>query len=209
MSAADELLKYKEMLEQGIISPEEFKTVKNRLMSDSPTATPNDARVATSEPETIPTPGKKKSNKKLFTVIGCIILVIAAIFGVIKIKDISEANAAKKAIAEKVAPILAEYGIEDFSIKGSGYFFKIMCEDYDDLSNKEKLECLVKLDKIDSVKTSKGETINLSSCDVYVSPSGYYYRVTTAQVVYMGTYNTAGLYYSDGGGRRCVYEKDN
>ena len=206
MGIADELIKYKEMLDDGIISEDEFSNVKEKLLMGPQTDTPPASKSCETAMESKSNRKRKNDNKKLFFVLGGIFLIIAIIFGIGKTQDFAEASRAKKAVSEKVAPIMADYGIESFKIKDLG---SIECEEYENLSKKDKFELLYKLDRIDSVTTSKGETVDLSNFDIYVSPSGYYYRVTTLQVAYMGNYSTAGLYYIDGGGPRCVYEIEN
>lgn len=155
---------------------------------------------------------KKTSDQKqkkliLFVIIGLVVL-IGGFFGITKIQQKSQESAEKKAVYDAVKPIMESYGLKDFKVTG-GFSSSIHCEDFEKLSDKQKFDCIQELDRIGSVTTKKGDRVNLLSFNVYVSKTGYYYRVATAQVVYLGNYKEAGLYYADGGSRRCVYQKDN
>ena len=150
-----------------------------------------------------------KRNGIFYVAIG-LVVIIGGIFGFNKLQKAQEEKVRQDAIMEAVAPIMENYDISDFKVKRSANGdVSLYAEDFKGLRDNDKFSCIYDISKLRSVTTKKGGSISLSGVDIYVSPSAYYYRVTTAQVTYLGYYSKAGLYYADGGSRVCVYEIDN
>ena len=205
MSAADELKRYKELYDTGVITLEEFEQTKAKLLqNDTPTVSNN-----VKEGRTKKKNEQKKMDKKWMLVLGCVVLLIAGIFAVNAIGEKLDEKARIKAVEAAIEPIMHSYQIEEYKVKGS-LFFNVYCEEFEDLSNSKKYELIKKLNRVEvDDPVEEGEELTMLSANVYVSPSGYYYTVNSLQVNLMGYYDTPGLYYSDGAGRRCVYESDN
>lgn len=161
---------------------------------------------------------QKKGKKKIWLVIGSILGVVVVItlviFGINKLSTYAEekklCDAAYAEIEETMAAHnLAEYEVVDVSTTfGSIY---VVCEAFEDLTNKEKLDLIKDIEKLDSIEQD-GEEIEFGSCFFYVSEENYendedyYFYVNPVVLGHEGQVDCGGLYVaSNDSGMTCLY----
>ena len=205
MNSANELRKYKELLDSGIITEEEFQEKKNSLLSPI-------SEHSTEPLQSENTKSRRNPNtKKLVLVFAGILLALGIFLAFGSLGKLGSERKLEKAyisaVTEAITPIMNEYDIDKFEVE---YEDKIYCKDFSKLSDKNKFNLLYEIHTTYGIDhpIEEEDDISLASADIYVSERGYYYLVNSLQVSVLGNYDTAGLYYSDGGGLRLVYAAD-
>ena len=149
-------------------------------------------------------PDNSKRKKTIIIIAIILVALVVGIFAVNRIKRIMEINDLKNSVIDVVEPIMSSYGINDCKVKSvSSGRVSLYSKQYENLIDSKKFSCIERIHDLPS------GGIDWVFTDIYVSETGYYYTVSTAQVVYLGYYNKAGLYYADGGNLVCVYEAAN
>ena len=211
MDNIEELKKFKELLDTGVITEEEFNEKKTELLlNDKPDNKAIDNKKTKKEKK--PIDSKKK--KILVIALVAIIAIIAVAYGVKTSVEASQTAKRNEAVIAHIKPIMNEYGITDYTVDDieEGYnFFEIYAEGFENLTKAEALECLIALDRISDLDDPCGkEKISFSSANVHPSKDAdyYYYRISTAWVnMGKSNYTQPGIYSSYG--RECVYACDN
>lgn len=159
--------------------------------------------------------GKKKAGLVIGLILGVILIITLVIFGINKLSTYAEekklCDAAHAGIEEAMAAHdLADYEVVDVytSLGGSIY---IVCESFEDLSNKEKVDLIKDIEKLDSIEL-EGEEIDFNSCFFYTSKEDYknnkdyYFYVNPVVLGHEGQVDCGGLYIaSNDSGMTCLY----
>lgn len=181
MSVADELKKYKALLDDGVLTQEEFDAKKKELLGLTESVEPVQAEQKQKK--------EKKDNKKAkkaLKIVGIILLVLAvlaaAFFGIKKAIRISEQNKRFEAVAEAISPVMAEFGLTDYEIKDVIVFNEILCPAFDDLDTYTQMELIKTLNELEPVTDPvDGGELEMDSNKLFVDDSpGYYYYVSEA-----------------------------
>lgn len=201
MNSAEEIKKFKDLMDQGLITEEEFTRKKNDLLGIKSTEN--------SEKSNDKKEKSQSSNKKMLIKFITIIIVIAvAIFGIVKIAGAIKQNAKNKAASKEIESVMSQYGLNDYKVKyASALGIEVICEDFDSLSGSDMYSCIRSIEKLSDIKV-QGDTIDFS-VDMYVNGSDYYYYISSLWAAdSRNSYTVGGIYRSDGGSnRRCVYEE--
>lgn len=178
MSTADELKKYKELLDQGVLTQTEFDQKKQELLGAQPIST---------KPPQPAKPKKKGAGKKILLVLLALVVAAAAVLGIRAWGRHTREQKRIAAVDEKVGPILAEYGLNDYEIFDVGVFTEIRCPAFEEMSSGEQLVLLKELNDLDDIPdpVEEDREIELDTNHIYVDKSSaYYYYISES------TYNT-------------------
>ena len=120
-------------------------------------------------------------------------------------------SASIEAIKEKIAPIMAEYGVEEYDVQLSpSERYEVVCPNHVEISDREMCEMIIDLIALGDMEDmeEEGEKIRFSGWirESTEDDSEYYYYVNEAQAE-LSDRPCAGLYHSKNHGR-CVYEYD-
>lgn len=204
MSKADEIRKYKELLDAGIITDTEFEEHKRQLLEN----TENEIEIL---PSSKPTAKQKKKLpwKTIIIISAAIVAAVLVFFGVKALKQHLEELQSNAYAEELLAPYMEKYGLHDYKVTDSVYSVDIYCEEFEALSDFMKATFLFDLeDSLGEVEDPQGGVINFQYTEVYVddNPASYEY-VSTAEYrtrVIMNSYfddravvRDPGLYYAD------------
>lgn len=207
MDNIEELKKYKELLDSGVITEEEFNQKKKELLAL------DTAPISKGKTKKEKKPVSPKKKKAILAAAAAVVVVIAAVFGIKTAVNASQTAKRNAAVIEHIEPIMTEYGITDYTVgdidDGFNISFDVYAEGFEDLTNGEAMELLKALGSVDDLDDPcGGERISLPSVDIYPGKDAgyYYYRVSTAQLL-VSNYKKAGIYSSYG--PQCVYECDN
>lgn len=178
MSTADELKKYKELLDQGVLTQTEFDQKKRELLGAQPIST---------KPSQPAKPKKKGAGKKILLVLLALVVAAAAVLGIRAWGRHTREQKRIAAVDEKVGPILAAYGLNDYEIFDVGVFTEIRCPAFEEMSSGEQLVLLKELNDLDDIPdpVEEDREIELDANYIYVDKSSaYYYYISES------TYNT-------------------
>ena len=178
MSTADELKKYKELLDQGVLTQTEFDQKKRELLGAQPIST---------KPSQPAKPNKKGAGKKSLLVLLALVVAAAAVLGIRAWGRHTREQKRIAAVDEKVGPILAAYGLNDYEIFDVGVFTEIRCPAFEEMSSGEQLVLLKELNDLDDIPdpVEEDREIELDANHIYVDKSSaYYYYISES------TYNT-------------------
>ena len=230
----DEIKKYKELLDSEIITQEEFDKKKQELLQNLEDSESNEKDTIFKKPSL----KKIKENslfKKLITkrniiIVSSIVLAIGILiggfFGVKAFVEYSNGMRRAEAVSEKIEPLLNEYDIYDYTVgkvyiydyesSDNDFFLELYAEEFEDLTNSEKLSLIEELEKVSNITDPLGGD-NFEVHAAYVYPdkdSNYrYYRVSDSAYYALKSLGvqgaTPGLYksYGDGAGD-LIYEDD-
>ena len=219
MSSVEELKKYKELLDAGIITEEDFEKKKNEVLSGGTQQESSETEVKAKRKIFKKTINKALLKKILIGVVILVVIAIAILAGreiIKKNKESKRASAVEKAIAS----IMDEYGLSPYKVKCENFghdicAYHVYTEGMDNLTNGQALSCLTEIDNT-SVKDPCGDGgINVDSVRMHpgLDVEYYYWRVTTnealaSQIVGDTTDTKPGIYCNQYG-RTCVYECGN
>ena len=218
MSSVEELKKFKELLDAGIITEEDFEKKKKEVLSGG---VQQEAAVVESK-EKNKKAQKKPINKivlkKILIGVGIIVVLAVAFFAgwkIIEKNQQSKRVAARAAALETaIASIMDDYGLSVYTVKYFGHSYDVFAEGFERLTKGQALSCLKELDGV-SVDDPCGDgEIDFGMTNVHpgLDVEYSYWRVSSATVyineVYGGNYKKAGIYCNQYG-NTCVYECDN
>lgn len=128
-----------------------------------------------------------KNAKMLIIIICAVVLIIALFFGIKALSESIRTKAKNAEKAEEISGTMEKYGLSDYEVvEGS----KILCKDFEHLSNSDKLKLVKEL-----------------SSDIYVNSRDYYYYISPLWATMpQNNYTCGGLYKYDGN-RYCVLEE--
>lgn len=204
MSKADELRKYKELLDAGIITDTEFEDHKRQLLEN----TENEMEIPAS-PKPTAKPKKRIPWKTIIIVAAAIVAAVLVFFGVKAVKQHLEELQSNAYAEELLAPYMDKYGLHDYKVTDSVYSVDIYCEEFEGLSDFAKAAFLFDLeDSLGEVEDPQGGAIDFQYTEVYVddNPASYEYVSTTeyrTQVAMKSLFGDIhvvrdpGLYYAD------------
>ena len=216
MDNIEELKKYKELLDSGVITQEEFEKKKGELLNNTESSnSDNSEKKVVKEKKT-----RKKPNKKLVKTMGIIVVIVVAIivalFAVKKITTHSERTKRATALEEEIQPIMSTYGLDKYTVKYYDYKYDVFAEGFELLTNGQAMEVLEELNDV-SIEDPCGKYDDLDfGTMVNVHPGldvEYSYWLVSSWFVTVsnshgGNYKTPGIY-CNRYGSECVYECDN
>lgn len=216
MLTAEKIKKYKELLDAGIITQDEFEKKKNELLAaDMP-----EIKEKTVSEEAV---RKKTVNKKLLKtiiIVASIVAVLLIAFFVSK-KIIEDNQAAKRinALEQAIQPIMDSYGLAPYEVKTRYSDYEVYAEGFESLTNGEALACLEELDNISIDDPINDDSLSLGGVVgmVHVHPGldveYSYWRVSSLTVldneIFGGNYTKPGIYCDRDGSNKCIFEYEN
>lgn len=215
MSSVEEIKKFKELLDAGIITEEDFEKKKKEVLSGSiqqeSTVVAPDEKNEKAQKKQI----NKAALKKIFIGVGIIAILAIVFFAGQKIIEKNHQSKRAAALEAAIAPIMDDYGLSIYAVKYCNYSYDVFAEGFENLTNGQALSCLKELDRV-SVDDPCGDyeidfgvmTSVHPGLDVEYS----YWRVSSLDVamneMYGGNYEKAGIYCNQYGST-CVYECEN
>ncbi len=215
MSSVEELKKFKEFLDAGIITEEDFEKKKSEVLSGSVQQESTVVETEIKEEKVQKKPINKAVLKKILIGVGIIAILAIAFFSGQKIVEKNQQNKRAAALETAIASIMDDYGLSVYTVKYYDYSYDVFAEGFESLTNGQALSCLKELDRV-SVKDPCGDgeidfgimTNVHPGLDVDYS----YWRVSSSTVslnqMYGGNYKTPGIYCNQYG-NTCVYECKN
>lgn len=208
MDKIEELKKFKELLDTGVITEDEFNKKKAELLSIPETTSKSE------KPKKEKKPINPKTKKAIVIALIALVVIAGALFGIKAAVNNAKTSKRNDAVVAHIQPIMSKYGISDYSVKGihDGYnFFEVYAEGFENLSNGKAMDLLIELDSVSDLDDPcGGDKISFSSVNVYPGKDAdyYYYRISTAWVrTGISNYKYPGIYSSYG--MQCVYQCDN
>jgi len=181
MSIAEEILKYKELFEQNIITEEEFKKKKQELLE------------STTSQYTTKNPNKKVlSSSKLIDLfrkaIGAIInhkkivLFVLAIGVACLVVTTIISGAEERAVKSQCKVVMDRYNVSNYSIKEAGkVFLSIKSKEIKNLDYNKMISLIKDLSKLNYQIDGEEITYGDYSIKLYVSNNDYYYYFSRNQ----------------------------
>lgn len=218
MSVVEELKKYKELLDSGIITQDEFDKKKSELLAGDITESSAETKPEDKQSDTKP---KKPINKgiiKKIVIVACIIAMVAiGIFaGKIIVEHIQHTKRAA-ALETGISSIMNRYGLDTYTVKYVDNTYAVYAEGFESLTNGKALDCLVALDDVSvddpcgDGKLEFGVTHVHPGLDVEYS----YWRISSVTISLNEMYNINDKNYTNPGiycdeyGIKCVYVCEN
>ena len=134
MDNIEELIKFKELLDQGIISQDEFAVKKAELLGDcidNNIEDKVDTNKATKK-------GMTKNTKMILTLLSVIILFVILFFVITKTVRWVDNRTRINAAAEALEGVMSEYGLSDYKVISVGYDgTDVLCPEFEKLSSSE------------------------------------------------------------------------
>lgn len=216
MDNIQELKKLKDLLDEGILTQEEFDQQKHKLLSDDVSDSVDQNNEQISEVEK---PAKKPINKAMLKrigiIVGVLVILICAVFAGKSIVKHNQQNKRADALETGIQSIMSDYGISHYDVRYVDYDYEVYAEGFESLTNGEALECLKALDRV-SVEDPCGDgKLEFFMTNVHpgMDVEYSYWRVSSATVtmneMYGGNYKTPGIYCNRSGSNKCVYECKN
>lgn len=118
MNNAEELKKYKELMDEGIITEEEYNQKKAEILALSNEAVRNKTRKKTISP---------KKKRVIFAVLMVAVVTVGVVFGIKSAVNASQTAKRNAAVIEYLSPIMEKYGIVDYTVSDihKGYNFLV------------------------------------------------------------------------------------
>ena len=212
MVCAEELKKLKELLDNNIITQEDFEEKKKQLLSGSElSGNAADAGPKSRKP-------KKKISKaltrKIMIAASVIVLLLVGYSGATRIIEHNQVTKRAAAVEEEIRPIMAEYGLDTYTVKPAGYGYDVYASGFDSLTNGEALKCLKALDRVSIDDPCGDGEIDFGMTAVHpgLDVEYSYWRVSSGTVaankMFGGNYKVPGIYWNFNG-NECLYECDN
>lgn len=212
MDNFDEIKKFKELLDSGVINEEEFTQKKKELLSIEEPETEEINPIAEPQKEKKHMDSQKK--KTILAVAIATVVIFVAVFGIKTAFAASQTAKRNAAVIKHIEPIMTKYGISDYAvgdIHDGLNFFKVYAEGFESLTNGKAMEMLKALDAVkDMDDPCGGKKISFSTVNIFPGKNAdyCYYRVSTTWVkAGISNYKKPGIYSSYG--MQCVYECDN
>lgn len=149
MNNVEKLKKFKELLDNGIITQEEFDKKKCELLAGSMLYSDNEGIMGVSkQTKTSRKPLMKARMKKvIFAVVIVAVLIIGRV-GINKIIVHNQRTTRAAALEEEIQPIMKKYGLTPNTVRYGHYGYEVYAEGFELLTNGEGLECLTELDNV-------------------------------------------------------------
>ena len=148
MSNIEDLKKFKELLDAGVITEEDFEKKKAEVLSGN---IQQETSAIESEGKKEKTP-KKPLNKSLIKKIGIIMGIIAilalAFFAGQKIIEKNQHTKRAAALEAGIASIMDDYGLSTYTVKYTDPSYHVFADGFENLTNGEALSCLKELDSV-------------------------------------------------------------
>ena len=215
MSSVEELKKFKELLDAGIITEEDFEKKKKEVLSGG---VQQEATVVESKEKNKKAqkkPINKAVLKKVLIGVGIIVILAIAFFAGQKIIEKNQQSKRAAALETAIASIMDDYGLSVYTVKYFDYSYDVFAEGFESLTKGQALSCLKELDGVSvDDPCGDGEIDFGSMTDVHpgLDVEYSYWRVSSSDVylneMYGGNYKQAGIYCNQYG-NTCVYECDN
>ncbi len=207
-SQTEELRKYKQLLDEGVITEEEFETKKQSILQGE---NKKRAVVAKAKVNKKNVALKIKRNlKKIYIALGIVVVLVIGYFVGVAIVDQKQTAA----IEDAVAHYLAAVGIQNYEIEYERATGELDIYPQEALKKSAMLALIVKCENMEPIENPCGKrTLSIRQARLHPSDNDgdYYYRVSSVQVamnkMYGGNYRVPGLYYSVG--MTCVWEEKN
>lgn len=215
MNNAETLKEYKELLDNNIITQEEFDKKKHEvLLADYPDFSGKDA--AKSTRIKVPKIQISKIVIKRIVIALCAIVVLAAGgFGIKAIVEHNQQAARITALEEEIKPIMNEYGLYRYAVKYAYHSYEVYAEGFESLTYGQALECLKKLDRVsidDPYGDGKIDFGVMTNVHPGLDVDYTYWRVSSSiaklNEMVGGNYKTPGIY-CDKFGSECIFAYEN
>ena len=201
MSDIGEFEKFKDLLDSGAITPEEFEKKKEEILKKD--ISNSKEEIESSEKKRILL---NKNTKIIIYVLAAVAIIVLGYFGVTKISSKVKENAICKEASAAIADLMAQYDLNNYKVTDAGFSgTKVLCADFEDLSSLQKYELIKETMRLSNI-TVKGEDIDLS-CDFYINSRDYYYYVSPLWAEKDGNNYTCGGIYKNDGNIYCIYEE--
>ena len=215
MSSVEELKKFKELLDAGIITEDDFEKKKKEVLSGGvqQEATVVESKEANKKAQKKPI--NKAVLKKVLIGVGIIVILAIAFFAGQKIIEKNQQSKRAAALETAIASIMDDYGLNVYTVKYFDYSYDVFAEGFESLTNGQALSCLKELDRV-SIDDPCGDGEIAFGLMTNVHPGldvEYSYWRVSSSIVYLnemygGGYKKAGIYCNQYG-NTCVYECDN
>lgn len=214
MNGVEEIKKFKELLDAGIITEEEFEKKKKEVLSGSvrqeSAAVTLEVELEAKDKKVQKAPMNKAALKKILIGVGIIATLAVAIFAGQKIVEKSQQSKRAAALETAIASIMDDYGLSGYTVKYVDYGYDVFAPGFESLTNGEALSCLKELDSV-SVDDPCGDgEIDFGRTEVHPGLDVWYsyWRVSSTTVLlnemHGGGYKTPGIYCNQYE-TRCVY----
>lgn len=224
MNNIEELKNYKTLLDQGIISQNEFEIKKTELLNSNLSNSTETNKNNTNKNS------KFKINKKAIKIILILIITIYILnifrIGITNIIIYNQGQQRAKALQTEIQPIMYSYGLKEYTVKAindsptfnaciSYYVYEVFAENFESLTKIDAYYLLEELDEVSVSDPCKSNTdINLKGV---VHPGKnikyYYWSISPSDIFGKGEkylYKTPGIYcnkcYSDSKEDQLVFE---
>lgn len=215
MSSAEELKKFKDLLDAGIITEEDFEQKKKEVLFGGvqQEATVVESEEANKKAQKKPT--NKAAFKKVLIGVGIIVILAIVFFTGQKIVEKNQQSKRAAALEAAIASIMDDYGLNVYTVKYVDYSYDVFAEGFESLTNGQALSCLKELDRLsidDPCGDGKIDFGIMTDVHPGLDVEYSYWRVSSSDVylneMYGGNYKQAGIYCNQYG-NICVYECDN
>ncbi len=215
MNNVEELKKLKELLDDGIITEEDFEKKKKELLSGSFQQEITVVESKEKNEKVQKKPINKAVLKKILICIGILAILVIVFFAGQKIIEKNQQSKRVAALETAIASIMDDYGLSVYTVKYFDYSYDVFAEGFERLTNGQALSCLKELDYVSiDDPCGDGEIDFGIMTDVHpgLDVEYSYWRVSSATVavneIYGGNYKKAGIYCNQYG-YDCVYECSN
>lgn len=208
MANIEEIKKFKELLDNGIITEDEFQKKKSALLGTPKKLEENEEQKIDADISYLPSK-KKRLNKNAKMIIGIIsaaLVVVAIALGIPQISNAIYKREICNAAADAIRETMDAYGLSDYKVKYASMLgTDVFCPEFEELSSAKKCALIKATLSLGDI-TVNDEEIGLD-CDIYVNSRDYYYYISPFQAAQsFNSYECGGLYKNDGN-IYCVYEE--
>lgn len=215
MSSVEELKKFKELLDAGIITEEDFEKKKKEVLSGSIQQESTVVAPEEKNEKSQKKPINKALLKKVLIIIGIIAITSILCFAGQKIVEKNHQSKRAAALETAIASIMDDYGLSVYTVKYFNYSYDVFAEDFESLTNGQALSCLKELDRVsvdDPCGDGKIDFGIMANVHPGLDVEYSYWRVSSSIVTFNekngGNYKEAGIYCNQYG-NTCIYECEN
>ena len=215
MSSVEELKKFKELLDAGAITEEDFEKKKKEVLSGGVQQEITEVEFKEKNERVQKKPINKAVLKKILIGAGVIVALVILFLAGQKIVEKNQQSKRAAALETAIADIMEDYGLSVYTVKYVDYSYDVFAEGFGNLTNGKALSCLKELDRVsidDPCGDGKIDFGTMTNVHPGLDVEYSYWRVSSATVLvnemYGGNYKKAGIY-CDQYGLTCVYECDN
>ena len=207
MNNVEELKRFKELLDAGIITEEEFEKKKMGVLSAAK-KNPISKELLKKIQEKI---SKNKALlKKILIGIGILAILAIAFFAGQKIVEKVQQSKRAAALETAIASVMDDYGLSVYTVKYVDSSYEVFAEGFGSLSYRQELSCLIDLEDVSVADPCGDGEIDLGAPHVHpgLNAEDSYFRFSSSAALLakaLGANLSAGLYY----GNICVYACEN